>query len=705
MKTPAAVKSEPITPATPPTSQPARPREAIPWELILGGNWLVRVGILAVIIGVAFFLKLAFDNQWIDETERVVMGVVGGVGLLGLAEYLRMRYPTYSQALSGGGVAVLYVSIFAAFSFYGLIGLYPAVGALFLISVTAAALALRYDSTALAVIGILGAFAAPFILGATEAGATEAVTATASEGGLQVMVYVVIVDAGVLALSTVRNWRWFTFLALLGSLASFGIWYADSGGQVSLAAAQGSLTAVFLIFVGATTLFHVVRRRAPQPLDHALMVINAAAYFGISYGLMWSELREWMGGFTLLLALFYMGLAYAVSRRGKEQSYLSYMALSIALVLLTVAAPVQLGSPWVSVAWAAEGAALVWLSFALRMPLLRLFGAAASAIFVVWLLLADTLNALTSYPDPPYYVEVVRVFLEVDAGEVRGYELLTAYAVGIAATFLAAWLLRRNESRLTDKEKDLFPAFLSAGVVLLTVAVPVHVEIARIEGAWVAAAWAVESLALVWLSARLGIHELGALGVGVLVVMTLRLIIFDTLVDLDEFRFALNYRMMAFASGIAVLYVVALQAASGRWRVLPPDRRELVPGLLITANFLTLWILSAEWIAVVDSGLVNVTGDAAFYAKSLGLSLTWGVYASAALALGIVRRLRMVRLAGLGLLAIPVLKLFLLDSFALEQGYRVAAFLSLGAIMLVGGFLYQRHGAAIRGFLFDDRQA
>ena len=84
--------------------------------------------------------------------------------------------------------------------------------------------------------------------------------------------------------------------------------------------------------------------------------------------------------------------------------------------------------------------------------------------------------------------------------------------------------------------------------------------------------------------------------------------------------------------------------------------------------------------------------------------MLWAVYASLALVLGIVKRWRVVRLAGLGLLVVPILKLFLFDSFALERGFRVAAFMGLGGILLVGGFLYQRYTTAIRGFLFEEQQ-
>ena len=148
---------------------------------------------------------------------------------------------------------------------------------------------------------------------------------------------------------------------------------------------------MFLIFVGATTLFHIVWRRAPRAFDQALMVINAAAYFGISYGLLWEHFRPWMGGFSILLALFYGGVAYAALRRSAENVRLSFFALGVALVLLTVAIPVQLGDrAWTTIAWAAEGAVVMWLSFNLRMPQLRIFSYGVFAIVAVRLLFFDT---------------------------------------------------------------------------------------------------------------------------------------------------------------------------------------------------------------------------------------------------------------------------------------------------------------------------
>ncbi|MCH8205889.1 MAG: DUF2339 domain-containing protein [Chloroflexi bacterium] len=250
-----------------------------------------------------------------------------------------------------------------------------------------------------------------------------------------------------------------------------------------------------------------------------------------------------------------------------------------------------------------------------------------------------------------------------------------------------------------EKRVGLFPVFLAAANVFLTVAVPVQVD-----GAWIAVAWAVEALALMWLSFRLGLYELRLFSIGVFATLAVRLLAFDTQVDLEDFRLILNYRMMAFASGVIATFLAAYLMRRQQGATLKWERDNLLPALLVGANFLTLWVLSAEVIAAVDSGIVDVTGRTADHVKSLSLSLLWAVYASLALVLGIVKRWRMVRLGGLILLAVPIFKLFLVDSFELEQGYRVAAFMSLGGILLIGGFIYQRYTAVIREFLFEEQQ-
>jgi len=567
--------------------------DRVDWEPIVGGNWLARIGVVAIVIGTAFFLKLAFDNNWIGEPERVVLGILGGLAFLGASQYWLRKYPVYAQALAGGGIGILYLSIFSAFVLFSLIGFYSAVGLLLLISCISAALALRHDSLALALIGIAGALMAPFIL----SGFADGADARAPTGrSLQLIAYIIAVDLGVLVLSTFKNWRWLTLTALVGSLAAYGAWYAEYSDTVGHLTSQGSITIIFLIFVAATTLFHLVWRRAPKAYDFTLMVATASAYFGISYGLLWNDFRDWMGGFTLLLSLFYGGIAYLALLRIREHVNLALMSLAIALVFLTIAVPVELDLLWIAVAWSTQGTVLVWLSFRLRMWKLRASGLCVFAVLAVRVLAFDTtIDDLGNF----------QVILN---------SRMLAFASAITALYLAAYLVRRGSHLMQEQQSG-------------------------------------------------GDDESGAVGADIL---SLPSNLMDSLRELMHSRL-------------------------------------LFPGLLVTANFLTVWILSAEVIATVDSGVVDMSREAEPHVKSLSLSLLWGFYASVMLIIGIVRRWQPVRLGGLALMAIPVAKLFVVDTFELEQGYRIVAYFSLGFILLAGGLLYQRYSEAIKGFLFEEQ--
>ena len=481
---------------------------------------------------------------------------------------------------------------------------------------------------------------------------------------------------GVLALSAFRNWRWLTLLALVGSSLSFIIWYADAGQLPNAAISLIALTAVFLIFAGATTLFHVIWRRAPNPFDYSLMALNAAAYLALSYLVMWDDLGDWMGAFAFALALFYALLAYAFRAKVREQPNLARMAVGVSAVALAVAAPAQFDGNWVGASWAVQGAALIWLSFRMESWQQRLMGAVGLGLSLIW-----TLDAYGQASDYSY-------LLDGDPFSIPAIYALQS-AIVVAAFFAAAYLDRRYMLDLEFWKVELFPAPVIVGSALLALAIWMH-----LPDALIAAGWAAEALALVWVSHRLNARGIRIFGWVVFALLGLRLLYVQSP---DGYILFFNLRLLMFATAIAALYAAALlsrrETGADDWETYVPH--SLAGG----ANALSLWFLSFETMEAVDR-LMSATGDT-FYAKSLALSLVWALYASVGLALGILRRWRIVRLASLCLLAVPIVKLFLFDSFALEQGYRVAAFLSLGAILLAGGLLYQRYGEAIRGFLFE----
>ena len=669
------------------------PSQAVDWEQVIGGNWLARVGVLALILGVAFFLKLAFDNDWIGPTGRVALGAVGGLAMLGAGEFWQKRYPGYARALSGGGVGLLYLSTYAAFAIFDLIDIYPAVVLLLIESVVSAVLALRYESNALAIIGVAGAFCAPFVLGASD---LEGRASSSSDGaGYDLIAYVLAVDVGVLVLSTFRKWYWFRLTALLASLASYGIWYVEFGDTAGALGAEIAITCIFLVFVGVTTFFHLIWVRGPEALDLSLMTFNATAYFAISYALLFNEYRDWMGGFSLAIAVFYLGMAYIALRRSLENARMSLFAFGIGVIFLTIAIPVQLDDmAWTSVGWATQGTVLIWLSFAMKSHAPRFFGYGLFVLVAVKLLSFDTLISVSN-DDPVLNVRFL------------------AFSMSIAALYLCAFAVWRNDGRLIEYERRAWSVYpiLVIAANFLTLWIFTAEVMDFFDQRLVTVGWAIYGALLVWISFMVKFHSIRFFAYGVFALTALKLLYEDTPVEALTHDPVLNLRVLAFSVSIVALCFSAFLIWKSPQRLTTYERDSwaVYPILAGLANFLTIWILTAEALSYFDHRIATVrfmegsregiTGLE--NAQNLSLTVLWAVYALVLLAVGIIGKLRAVRLAGLALLTIPVAKVFVYDVFQLEQAYRVAAFIGLGALLLIGGYLYQRFGRAIREFVTE----
>ncbi len=794
------------------------------WEPIIGGNWLARIGALAFIIGVAFFLALAFENNWINEPVRVVLGVVAGIAFIGTGEYWREKYPAYAQALTGTGVALFYLSIFAAFANYDLIHIYTGIVLLLFISVTSSLIAIRHDSVSLAMIGIAGAFFAPFILGTFAETGLSARAASAATDAPALLAYIFVVDVGVIVLSTFRNWYWFTALALLGSLWTFGLWHSEYiatsqvleehyGKEEALLIAEAGLAGIFVSFVAATTVFHMVWRRVPRRLDLSLILANATLFMGISYGLLWTDFRDWMGGFTIVVAAVYGGVGFLSAKRvgltpidvknPVRDMLLTSILLGVSLLLITIAVPIQVGGPWIAVTWAAEGLLLFWLSFRYKMPELRMAGAVAFTGSAIWLGAVDTPKALQESVTPfwnrylPAYLLVIGsmwgaaflarrnegvlrkeekdLFSVMSLAAVLFMALLTPvqvrgpwlgfwwtleavlllfvafnqrssairygalavlavssfwlatvetpelfdsadtpfwnvlfplYLVVLTGVAASAYLVKRNEDQLRGEETALFPVLVFAGIVLLALGTPV-----QLEHEWNTVGWSIEAVLLTWFALRRKVSDLHMMAPLLLLPAAFRALVLDSVVDGDGYTVLWNTRFLSFGpliaavGGVSYLWAGSKQP-TGRGRLPLTPRQGIVPSILVgVANFLALFFLSAEVIGAVQAdAVVSVTDRNESDTISLGLTVLWAAYGGLVLGAGFIGRWRAVRLGGLILLAIPVFKLFLVDSFQLDQGFRVAAFLTLGAILLIGGYVYQRNAELFNELFIGSRR-
>lgn len=379
---------EPAPKPTPPRPPPAA--AALPGalhNLIFGGNTIVKAGVAILFIGLAFLARFAAEHVHIAMQWRLAgIGLVAVV-LLAIGWRLREKRRAYSLVLQGGAVAVLYLTLFAAFRFYGLMALGPAFGFMVLVAALAAALAVLQDAPALAITGALGGFATPILL---------------STGGghhVPLFSYYLVLDLGILAIGWWRHWRALNLLAFVCTYGVAAAWGLRSFRPEHALSCELFLIAFFLLFA-AVTLTPARHARAGDPAPASGDVpapvgrwIHASLLFGVptvtmalQYGI-WRGDEAWMGLTALVLGAFYIGLA-AWARRAAQRAAASATpapgaaalaalhepVLAIGAVLATLVVPFGFDARVTSGAWALEGAGLLWAGLRQHHGLTRVSG-------------------------------------------------------------------------------------------------------------------------------------------------------------------------------------------------------------------------------------------------------------------------------------------------------------------------------------------
>ncbi len=408
--------------------------EGVNLEAMMGGNWLVKIGVAAIVIGVGFFLKYAFDH-WIGPTGQVVAGILVGLVLLGAGEYWKDRYRSYAQAITGGGIAILYLVFYGAFAFMDppvIASAYTTFFFMGLVTLTSGILAVRYNSPVIAIMGMVGGYLTPLML-----------YRNLSENELTLIGYIVLLNFGVLFISAFRNWRPFALIGFLGAHLLFSVWLSDAYAPEKLGIAMYTLTVFFLQFAFVTIIYHLINRKTIENPDVILMGANAAVYFGWSYKLLKPDFEIWLGFFAVGLAFFYFLLAYLAYFRNREDPRLTLTLSGVALVFLTIAIPLQLKQYWITIAWAAEGVVLSWLGFYLRSHHLRAFSLLVFILVIVRLFGFDMVRGARIEEFAPIFNKTFFVF-----------------AVSVVAFYLASymWWLGKDDSR--EEERYVMPALL-----------------------------------------------------------------------------------------------------------------------------------------------------------------------------------------------------------------------------------------------------
>jgi uncharacterized membrane protein len=392
-------------------------------ESRIGSQLFNRVGIVAVLIGVAWFLKFAIDNGWLGPAARVVTGILAGAALIAWSERFRSTgYRAFSYSLKAIATGILYLSLWAAFALFHLVSAEIAFLAMVMVTGLNALMCWMQNSEVLAFYAAIGGFITPLLLSVHSG--TE----------LTLFSYLLVLDLAMVALIALRPWSRLLIAAFAGTTFYAVGWYASDYSEDKFALTLFFILAFFLLFAVSPQLLRSLRlatAAAGHLIEDSLVLqflpaLNATLGFLEVFILLSNPehmaLRHWI---ALPFAAFYL-LMLRLGRLGAQEgapAALPPLYLVISVLFITIAIPMEAHGRWIAIGWFLEFAVLLWFATQRQIRSLRTIAG--------WVLVLGIMALLLPIHgfNPPAAPTVVL--------NTRFATYLVAIAACVAAAFLA----------------------------------------------------------------------------------------------------------------------------------------------------------------------------------------------------------------------------------------------------------------------------
>lgn len=517
---PALPPEQQAAPSARPSAAPAEggraARSGESLEDLLGGRILAWVGGLAILVGVVFFLAIAVDRGWIGVEARVALAFLGSTLLLavGLFLYERRDQTDAAVAATATALAALYASLTYATASKDVIGQEAGLLVAGLIGAVGAAIAVRWQSQFVAALGILGALAAPVLVG----GDTSTVA-------LAFMVIALCAAVGVLLW---QRWGWLAIGAFVISAPQLALWAYD---RDDLAVTLVVLTLYWCLFVAAAIGYELrVPTAALRVSSASVLLVNAGFTAGLGW-LLIDEQGSSTGGTAWVLGLTAAHIALgAFGFRQRMSREIASLLVAVGLGLSGVTLALALDGPALVAGWSAEAAILAWVA--------RTTGEQRALVFSGAFLVLAALHTLVEEAPPEALVDGVP-----DLGKA----LAAVLSVGVAALIMGLLV------EWTDLRTVLFAvasvAFLyAASLLIVDVIQGDAVERSQTAQVALSAFWGVVGLAAIVVGLVRDVRELRYGGLALLGLGVAKLFVYD-LSELDQL-----YRVLSFvAVGLLLL--------------------------------------------------------------------------------------------------------------------------------------------------------
>lgn len=680
---------------------PIKPKQSSDLEKIIGESWISKIGILILVIGVAIGAKYSIENNLISPLTRIVLGYLSGITLLVFGIKLKAKFESYSAVLVSGAMTVFYFITFFAYSFYHLIPQIMAFVLMVILTVFTVIAALNYNRSVIAHIGLVGAYAVPFLL-SNDSGRVEILFS-----------YMTIINLGILAVSFKKYWKSLYYVAFFLTWIIFLSWFALDYYYVNhKIIAFVFATIFFLMFYVVVIINRINQEQKLAKMDIILILLNSFIYFGFGYGILDSgNTLNFLGLFTLFNAVIHFVVGYIIRSKNLDDKTLFYLVLGLVFAFITIAIPVQLDGNWVTLLWFAQAVLLFWIG---RTKDIMIYEKVS--YFLMLLAFLSLLHDWGSYS----YTENKAFF---NVGFLTSLLSIAAYGYITYLGNKKEYIISKNQNSLTNVMNVIVPVLLII-VSYFTFSNEINLyfenwfkesEIRTESGNEYSNYYGIHNYNILTLKkvfilgysiVFFGILSLfnilkiknKVLGILAIIFTLISLVASQTigLYLIGELREAyidrsLNkYYHIGFGY-VLVRYFLFTCVAFGMYTLFKYIKQEFMKPMNNTLKFLADFVLYTVILCFLSNELItwlDMAGNKSVF--KLGLSILWGIYALLLISLGIYKQNKYLRIGAIILFAITLIKLFFYDISHLNTISKTIVFISLGVLLLIISFLYNK---------------
>ena len=651
------------------------PAETTSLEQRIGTKWILIAGIVTVIFGVGFFLKYAYDNEWIGELGRVVIAAIAGLVALAVGEVTRRRgYGIVAKGVTALGFAILYAAVFASYRFYGLIDSNPAFILAILITTASMLYAVSLNEVVVAFLPLLGGFLTPVLL------------STGENLPMPLFSYVLILSIGAMLCSYYRKWRAINLLAFIGTFLLYTAWFekfyrpeiskAAEGAPEQIFIALGWLAVFFVTYLILPILYEIIKKVKAQKEDVLLILANAAVVFYYLWTILFSEYRTQLAFCCFGLCAVHLVMMNVIIKRCREDLNLRLALLVICLYFLTIAIPLYLKMYAIAMAWAVEAVILVIIGLRYRNICTQM---AAGVAFL--LSFGQLLHHL------PIHKGAFRCVLNPAFG---------TWCFVAAAVLICHIIYRRQKESEGTLYKSLSQLLYAiSGILLMTVTIIewyCHCEYNLID---IPNSYFLKGMVIIFAVFPLLFIIRPICPQGLLCkLLASVLMLVGSLFTMASFTEFYNDNFLIFANpefGIVSAFVVSLFAGAWLFNTMTKEHRTIFTALFLMAGIFVLWMLLTEQIYLYwycknryGGGVTNWR-----FLSQMYISVMWAIYGAFLMTAGFWKNVKMLRYVALGLFVLLLAKVFIFDTSTVKNVYRIAAFLATGITLVAVSYLYQ----------------